>query len=94
MSKERTSRAAEKDISVWWEYRKGMETIRFSGHGIEIIERGDKLFVRTDSGEIVGYPVEIEITHNEAEIMQKSEQDAYQVLLRRWSSRVDRKSVV
>lgn len=69
-----------------------METLIFSGHGIEIFKRADKLFVRTDSGEIVGYPVEIEITNKEAEIMQKSEQDAYQVLLKKWPSRVIVKS--
>ncbi|PQQ65693.1 hypothetical protein [Acetivibrio saccincola] len=55
----------------------------FSGFGIEIIKREGKFFVRYDSGETVSNMIEKEITEDEAIKAQKSEKDAYEVLLLR-----------
>ncbi len=59
-----------------------MELI-FSGYGIEIIKRDGRFVVRYDSGEIVSNIIEKEITEDEAIKAQKSEKDAYEMLLLR-----------
>ena len=59
-----------------------MELI-FSGFGIEIIKREGRFFVKYDSGEIVSNVIEKEITEDEAIKAQKSEKDAYEMLLLR-----------
>jgi hypothetical protein len=58
-----------------------MEKQIFADWGIEIIERDGRIFARYDSGEIVVQFREDEITAEEALKAQKSEQDAYEVLL-------------
>ena len=56
-------------------------TVEFQDHGIEIIRRGEKLYIRYDSGGIVGHLLEHEITPEEAKAAKRSEQDAYAVIL-------------
>ena len=56
------------------------ETI-FEDFGIEILMRGGQLFAKYDAGELVTEMMELEITEYEAEKAQKSERDAYEVLL-------------
>lgn len=58
-----------------------MEEIVFIGFGIEIIRRNGRLFIRYDSGELVSKILEDEITETEMSKAQKSERDAYEVLL-------------
>lgn len=58
-----------------------MDEIVFTGFFVEIIRRAGKLFIRYDSGEIVSKILEDEITEEEAIKAQKSERDAYEVLL-------------
>jgi hypothetical protein len=58
-----------------------MEDLIFSDFGIEIFKRDDRIFVRYDSGGIASYDKEDEITVEESIKAQKSEQDAYEVLL-------------
>ena len=55
----------------------------FSGFGIDIIKHGERYFVRYDSGEIVSHVIEKEITYDEFQKAQKSEKDAYEMLLLR-----------
>ena len=59
-----------------------MDEIEFSGHGIEILKRDGRLYVRYDAGEIATWRVEVEITPAEANIAKRSERDAYNILLR------------
>ena len=53
----------------------------FSGFGIEIFKRDRRYFIRYDAGEIVVQLREDEITEEEAAKAQKSEENAYEVLL-------------
>lgn len=53
----------------------------FSGFGVKIIERDGRLFARYDVGEIAVQFREDEISEHEAAKIQKSENDAYEVLL-------------
>lgn len=53
----------------------------FAGYGVEIFLRQGKYFIRYDAGEIAIKMREDEITHDEAIKAQKSEKDAYEVLL-------------
>ena len=55
----------------------------FSGFGIEIFKRDGRHFIRYDAGEIVVQFREEEITEDEAIKAQKSEKDAYEMLLLR-----------
>jgi len=57
-----------------------MKTI-FDSFGCQIIERGDKIFIRFDEGELVIKMVEYEITEKEAQKAMLSEKDAYEVIL-------------
>jgi ribosomal protein S27AE len=58
-----------------------MERILFSGFGIDIIERGMDLYIRYDDGSIVTQSREDPITRVEAARAQRSEKDAYEVIL-------------
>lgn len=58
-----------------------MDESVFSGYGIEILKRGGRYFVRYDAGEIVIQPREDEITEEQALRAQRSEEDAYEVIL-------------
>ena len=53
----------------------------FSGFGIHIFDRAGRYFVRYDTGHFATEMTECEITKQEAERAQLSENDAYQVLL-------------
>jgi len=55
----------------------------FSGFGIKIFKHNGKFFVRYDSGQSVSYTIEKEITEEEAIKAQKSEKDAYEMLIER-----------
>ena len=53
----------------------------FSDYGVEIFSRDGRFFIRYDAGEIAVQMREDEITAEEASKAQKSEKDAYEVLL-------------
>ena len=53
----------------------------FCDYGIEIFKRDGRYFIKYDAGEIVGRFVEVEVTEQQALKAQKSESDAYHVLL-------------
>lgn len=53
----------------------------FSGFGVEIFQRDERFFIRYDAGELVIQMREDEIPEEEAIKAQKSEKDAYEVLL-------------
>ena len=53
----------------------------FSGYGVEIFRRDGRFFIRYDAGEIAVQMREDEISSEEASKAQKSEKDAYEVLL-------------
>lgn len=57
-----------------------METI-FSDYGVEILRNDEKYFIKYDSGEIASIQKMIEVKKEDAERAQKSENDAYQVIL-------------
>lgn len=59
-----------------------MDEVVFSDFGIEIIRRGGRLFMRYDSGGVASHLVEREISEQEAQQAQQSEQTAYRVILR------------
>jgi hypothetical protein len=58
-----------------------MDDVIFSGFGVEVIERNGRFFVRYDAGEIATQIREDEISKEEAAKVQRSEEDAYEVLL-------------
>lgn len=58
-----------------------MDTTIFSGFGINIIERNGNYFIRYDAGSIVTQFREDEINEVEAQKAQRSEKDAYEVIL-------------
>jgi hypothetical protein len=60
-----------------------MDELIFTGYAIEIFKRHGKFFVRYDAGGVVVNIVEKEITEEEAIKAQKSEQDAYEMLIER-----------
>lgn len=53
----------------------------FEGHGIEILRRGTKLFLRYDAGRFAIQLKEVEVTPEQAAKAQKGEREAYEVLL-------------
>lgn len=57
------------------------EKLVFTGFGIEVIEREGHFFIRYDSGEIAVNLREDEVSEEEAVRAQRSERDAYEVLL-------------
>lgn len=64
-----------------------MNKIIFSGYGIDIIERDGCFFILYDAGGLFINEQEIEVTSDEALKAQKSEQDAYEVILSAQSRR-------
>lgn len=58
-----------------------MRSIVFESYGIEVIKRGECLYVRYDAGEVVVRMVEVEVSEAEAAKVQLSEDDAYEVVL-------------
>ena len=54
----------------------------FCDYGIEIFKRDDRFFIRYDAGEVVVRLEEVEVSEQEALKAQKSESDAYHVLLK------------
>lgn len=58
-----------------------MEEILFSDFGLDIIERGEELYMRYDDDSIVTQSREDPITRAEAAKAQGSEKDAYEVIL-------------
>lgn len=53
-----------------------------SAHGVKIIKENDTLYARYDRGEIVPQFVDVEINQDEADIILKSEKDAYSVIVK------------
>lgn len=53
----------------------------FSGFGVEIFQRDGRFFIQYDAGEIAVQMCEQEVTEEEAVKAQKSEKDAYEVIL-------------
>ena len=58
-----------------------MDEIIFSDFGIEILKRSERLYLSYDAGELIVNMKEIEITKEECIKAQKSEDDAYEVIL-------------
>lgn len=58
-----------------------MDDTIFAGHCIEIFKRNEHFFIRYDAGEIAVQIREEELTAEEVAKAQKSEKDAYEVLL-------------
>ena len=54
----------------------------FEDYGIEILTKDDKYYIRYDTGEIVGRIDEIEVSEEDSIRAQKSEEDAYHVILK------------
>ena len=54
----------------------------FTGHGIEILERDEQLFLIYDAGEICDRMEEIQITEEEANLAQRSSMDAYNIIIK------------
>lgn len=58
-----------------------MEKIISDKFGCQIIERGDKTFIRYDNGQFASKMAETEITPEEAKKAMLSEDDAYKVIV-------------
>lgn len=58
-----------------------MQKVIFSRYGIDIIERDSKLYIKYDSGHFSIKEIESEITEDESLKAQKSEKDAYKVII-------------
>ncbi len=58
-----------------------MDELISTAFGLAIFKRNGKYIVKYDSGEIVSKTLEAEITKEEIQKAQKSERDAYEVLL-------------
>jgi len=53
----------------------------FTGYGIDIIKRNDDYYVRYDDGTVAMFEKESKITFVEALKAQRSERDAYEVII-------------
>jgi hypothetical protein len=53
----------------------------FCGYGIRIFKREGHFYIEYDVGEIVVQMREVEVTEEEAQKAQRSEHDAYEVLM-------------
>jgi len=62
-------------------------TIIFSGHGVEIHERGGKYFVIYDGGQIASEDYEVEIPVEDVNIAMRDADGAYQVILKHETSK-------
>ncbi|PXV70850.1 hypothetical protein C7434_4338 [Pantoea sp. PNA 14-12] len=58
-----------------------MNELMFSGYGVDIIKRNDEYYIRYDNGTIAMYEIESKISFYEALKAQKSERDAYEVII-------------
>ncbi|HDC4593649.1 hypothetical protein FGL54_23760 [Enterobacter cloacae] len=58
-----------------------MDELIFTGFGIDIIKRNGEYFIRYDTGTIAMIEKESKITFEEALKAQKSESDAYEVII-------------
>ena len=58
-----------------------MDELIFTGFGIDIIKRNGEYFIRYDTGTIAMIEKESKITLEEALKAQKSESDAYEVII-------------
>ncbi|OXL32272.1 hypothetical protein CA284_23535 [Enterobacter mori] len=58
-----------------------MDELIFTGFGIDIIKRSGECFIRYDTGTIAMIEKESKITLEEALKAQKSESDAYEVII-------------
>ncbi|MDY0420555.1 hypothetical protein PYW49_23190 [Enterobacter sp. 170198] len=58
-----------------------MDELIFTGFGIDIIKRSGEYFIRYDTGTIAMIEKESKITLEEASKAQKSESDAYEVII-------------
>lgn len=56
-------------------------SLLFSGFGVQVFGANDRLWVRYDAGELVDEWVEVEVSAEEFHKLQRSESDAYEVLL-------------
>lgn len=54
----------------------------FDDYGIEVFSKDDKYFIKYDEGEIIGKIRMMEISKEDALLVQKSEYDAYQVIIK------------
>lgn len=59
-----------------------MKNIVFSDFGCTILRRNDRYFIRYDSGGIVSWLLENEITSDDVKKARLSEKDAYEVILK------------
>lgn len=58
-----------------------MDEIIFTGFGVDIIKREGEFFIRYDAGTIAMFAKESKITSEEAVKAQRSERDAYEVII-------------
>jgi len=58
-----------------------MSELIFTGYGIDIVKKNDDYYVRYDDGTIAMFEKESNITFDEALKAQKSENDAYEVII-------------
>ena len=58
-----------------------MNEMIFTGFGIDIVKKNDEYYIRYDTGTIAMIEKESKITHEEALKAQKSEMDAYEVII-------------
>jgi hypothetical protein len=61
--------------------RPSEQTI-FTGHGIKVLQRGRRFFIRFNAGGLVVDTKEAQVSEEDALLAQRSEDDAYRVLLR------------
>jgi hypothetical protein len=65
-----------------------MDKVIFQNFGAEIVQRGERYFIRYDAGEVVVQMKELPISESDMRRAQLSERDAYQVILK--AEQVDR----
>ncbi|OAE09009.1 hypothetical protein [Pantoea sp. OXWO6B1] len=58
-----------------------MSELIFTGYGIDIVKKNDDYYIRYDDGTIAMFEKESKITFDEALKAQKSESDAYEVII-------------
>lgn len=71
--------------------RRCSEESIFEGHGIEVLKRGKRFFIRYDAGQFAVQMNEIEVSAEEAALAQKGEREAYEILLRAEKTAVSRR---
>lgn len=58
-----------------------MSELIFTGYGIDIVKKDDGYYIRYDDGTVAMFEKESKITFDEAMKAQKSENDAYEVIM-------------